>query len=190
MTDDSRRDDRSTRDADVKDARTESGAPRGGAGRRDEVGPTGVYPMSGGIPTGRHLEIRTPAAWGQGDRGAEGYNDSGESELLMRDGQLIGGLSLGPSHNRTIDISHRLPGKALPEANAATPPKRALLLSIPEFGFIVATRAALAAGVGLLASSRLSDEKRRSVGTTLGILGALATIPAVMMLRKARRQIA
>jgi hypothetical protein len=82
----------------------ESGMPGGGKGRRDEVGPTGVYPVSAGIPEGRHLEIRTPAAWGQGERGAEGYNDSGGSELVMRDGQLLGGLTAGPSGEPTIDI--------------------------------------------------------------------------------------
>jgi len=86
------------------DDRRESGQPGGGAGRRDEVGPTGVYPMSGGIPPGKHPEIRTPAAWGQGDRGAEGYNDAGGSELVMRDGQLLGGLTSGPSGEPTIDI--------------------------------------------------------------------------------------
>lgn len=86
------------------DARRESGKPGGGAGRRDEVGPTGVYPMSGGIPTGKHLEIRTPAAWGQGERGAEGYFDAGGSELVMRDGQLLGGLTSGPGGEPTIDI--------------------------------------------------------------------------------------
>ena len=86
------------------DERRESGQPGGGAGRRDEVGPTGVYPMSGGIPPGKHPEIRTPAAWGQGDRGAEGYNDSGGSELVMRDGQVLGGLTSGPSGEPTIDI--------------------------------------------------------------------------------------
>src|SRR6185437_14865453 len=83
--------------------RAESGQPGGGAGRRDEVGPTGVYSMSAGIPPGKHPEIRTPAAWGQGDRGAEGYNDAGGSELVMRDGQLIGGLTSGPSGEPTID---------------------------------------------------------------------------------------
>src|SRR6476646_9875550 len=72
------------------DARRESGEPGGGQGRRDEVGPTGVYPMSGGIPKGKHLEIRTPASWGQGDRGAAGYEASGGSELVWRDGQLLG----------------------------------------------------------------------------------------------------
>jgi hypothetical protein len=82
----------------------ESGQPGGGAGRRDDVGRSGVYPMSGGIPAGKHLEIRTPAAWGQGERGAEGYYDAGGSELVMRDGQLLGGLTSGPSGEPTIDI--------------------------------------------------------------------------------------
>jgi len=86
------------------DDKRESGQPGGGAGRRDEVGPTGVYPMSAGIPPGKHPEIRTPAAWGQGERGAEGYNDSGGSELVWRDGQLLGGLTAGPSGTPTIDI--------------------------------------------------------------------------------------
>lgn len=88
----------------AKEARRESGRPGGGAGRRDEVGPTGVYPMSGGIPEGHHPEIRTPASWGQGDRGAEGYNDSGGSELYMHEGQLLGGLTSGPGGEPTIDI--------------------------------------------------------------------------------------
>jgi len=87
-----------------ENARRESGEPGGGQGRRDEVGPTGVYPMSGGIPEGKHLEIRTPASWGQGERGAAGYEDSGGSELVWRDGQLLGGLTSGPSGEPTIDI--------------------------------------------------------------------------------------
>ena len=87
-----------------EEQRRESGQPGGGAGRRDEVGPTGVYPMSGGIPEGKHPEIRTPASWGQGDRGAEGYNDSGGSELYMHDGQVLGGLTAGPGGEPTIDI--------------------------------------------------------------------------------------
>jgi len=110
--------------ADVR----ESGQPGGGAGRRDEVGPTGVYPMSGGIPPGKHLEIRTPAAWGQGERGAEGYYDAGGSELVMRDGQLLGGLTAGPGGEPTIDIhGGDLPPEArqrsLPEAIGFSRPK-------------------------------------------------------------------
>jgi hypothetical protein len=89
---------------DDADARRESGEPGGGRGRRDEVGPTGVYPMSGGIPEGKHPELRTPASWGQGERGAAGYEDSGGSELVWRDGELLGGLTAGPSGEPTIDI--------------------------------------------------------------------------------------
>jgi hypothetical protein len=91
-------------DPESEDARRESGEPGGGAGRRDVVEPTGVYPMSAGIPPNKHLEIRTPASWGQGKRGAEGYNDAGGSELVWRDGQLLGGLTSGPGGEPTIDI--------------------------------------------------------------------------------------
>ncbi|HTI63561.1 MAG TPA: hypothetical protein VL524_08615 [Gemmatimonadaceae bacterium] len=87
-----------------EDDRRESGEPGGGAGRRDEVGPTGVYPMSGGVPEGKHPELRNPASWGQGARGAAGYEDSGGSELYMHDGQLLGGLTAGPGGEPTIDI--------------------------------------------------------------------------------------
>jgi hypothetical protein len=86
------------------DAPRESGMPGGGKVRRDEVGQSGVYPMSAGIPKGKHLEIRTPASWGQGDRGAAGYEDAGGSELVWRDGQLLGGTTAGPNGEPTIDI--------------------------------------------------------------------------------------
>ena len=86
------------------DARRESGQPGGGQGRRDEVGGSGVHPMSAGVDPNRNAELRTPAAWGQGERGAAGYEDSGGSELVMRDGQLLGGLTSGPSGEPTIDI--------------------------------------------------------------------------------------
>lgn len=53
----------------------------GGIGRRDEgVGGSGVYPASAGKAP-EDAEIRTQAAWGQGERGAAGYEDSGPSEL-------------------------------------------------------------------------------------------------------------
>lgn len=64
-----------------KTNRQESGMPGGGAGRRDEgLGKSGVYPMSGPHPAG-DAPIVTPAAWGQGPRGAAGYEDHGESEI-------------------------------------------------------------------------------------------------------------
>ena len=55
-------------------------------------------------------------------------------------------------------------------------------LSLPEFGFVVATRAALGAGIGLLASERLCRRDRKRVGTALLAVGALTTIPAVYLL--------
>jgi hypothetical protein len=65
----------------------ESGAPGGGQGRRDEVGGSGVYPASAGEAPADAV-IRTPAAWGQGVRGAEGYEDSGSSELFFTEAEL------------------------------------------------------------------------------------------------------
>ena len=64
---------------------------------------------------------------------------------------------------------------------------RNVVLSPPKFGFIVATRAALAFGVGLLVSRKLREERRRALGTTLLALGALTTIPAARFLRQGRR---
>jgi adenine/guanine phosphoribosyltransferase-like PRPP-binding protein len=63
---------------------------------------------------------------------------------------------------------------------------REIVLSPPKFGFIVATRAALALGIGLLVSRRLNNTKRRNIGTSLVAAGALATIPAVMFIRRGR----
>lgn len=67
---------------DDLEEKKESGLPGGGAGRRDEVGGSGVYPMSGPHPKS-NAPIVTPASWGQGKRGAAGYEDHGESELIM-----------------------------------------------------------------------------------------------------------
>jgi hypothetical protein len=57
-------------------------------------------------------------------------------------------------------------------------------LSFPQFGFIVGTRAALAAGLGLLASKKLRPATHRRVGATLVAVGALATIPALLLVRR------
>ena len=61
-----------------------------------------------------------------------------------------------------------------------------IALSPPKLGFIVATRAALALGAGLLLSSRLGSRRRRAVGTTLVAVGALSTVPALMLIRQGR----
>jgi Na+-driven multidrug efflux pump len=55
-------------------------------------------------------------------------------------------------------------------------------LPVPAFFFIVATRALLGAGIGLLVSDKLGRKQRRTVGATLVGLGALTTIPALIVL--------
>jgi hypothetical protein len=60
----------------------ESGSPGGGAGRRDEPGHTGVYPMSASEGASPDAPIKGEMSWGQGERGAESYYDSGSSETM------------------------------------------------------------------------------------------------------------
>jgi hypothetical protein len=50
-------------------------------------------------------------------------------------------------------------------------------LTIPEIILIGGTRAALGAGLALLLSDRMSRQRRRAVGLTLFLVGALSTIP-------------
>jgi hypothetical protein len=59
-------------------------------------------------------------------------------------------------------------------------------LTFPQFGFVVATRAALGAGIGLLAADRLCARDRRRLGFALLAFGALTTVPAAFMLFGAR----
>ena len=54
-------------------------------------------------------------------------------------------------------------------------------LSPQEFGFVVGTRAALGAGIGLLCSLSMSPTARRRLGSTLLTLGALTTLPAAYL---------
>ena len=63
-------------------------------------------------------------------------------------------------------------------------------LTLPELGFIIATRAALGAGVALLIGDKLSASARRAVGFTLAGIGAVTTIPAAMVLFGKRPQFA
>lgn len=85
-----------------KEDRRESGVPGGGAGRKDEVGRSGVYPASGPLPEG-NAEIRGQASWGQGHRGAGAFEDHGSSELSYQDGQILGAYS--PEH-RAEQVLH------------------------------------------------------------------------------------
>ncbi len=50
--------------------------------RRDYVGRSGVYPASGPWPQ-ENAPVQGEASWGQGERGAAGYEDSGRSELPL-----------------------------------------------------------------------------------------------------------
>jgi hypothetical protein len=71
--------------------RRESGQPGGGQGRKDAVGRSGLYPMSGLHPPGP-TEGRTAGTGGQGERGAAGYEDHGSAQLTYEGGQLLGAL--------------------------------------------------------------------------------------------------
>jgi len=59
--------------------------------QRDEVGRSGIYPVSGPLPK-TNAPIRRQMEWGQGERGAAGYEDHGSSELSFQGGALLGGL--------------------------------------------------------------------------------------------------
>lgn len=51
-----------------------------GAGRRERVGGSGVYPASG-PPAPRDAEVRTQASWGRREKDADSRGDAGVSEL-------------------------------------------------------------------------------------------------------------
>ncbi len=70
------------RNADVNAEQRESGQPGGGQGRVDEVGGSGVYPVSSMEGASGDARIQDEPSWGQGERGAAGYEDSGSSETL------------------------------------------------------------------------------------------------------------
>ncbi len=53
-------------------------------------------------------------------------------------------------------------------------------ISIPTLALIGSTRGMLGAGLGLLLANKLSDVRRRGVGTSLLAVGLLSTIPLAM----------
>ena len=62
-----------------------------------------------------------------------------------------------------------------------------LVLSLPTFGFVVGTRAALGVGIGLLLSGKMTESQRRAVGVTLVAIGVATTIPAAMAVFRNQR---
>jgi hypothetical protein len=50
-------------------------------GRKDVTGTTNAYPASGPLPEG-DARLQPMGTWGQADRGPQGYQDSGRSEII------------------------------------------------------------------------------------------------------------
>jgi CBS domain-containing protein len=98
---------------DEDDQRRESGLPGGGAGRKDEVGGSGVYPWSGPHPPG-DAPLVNPGSWGQGARGGAGYEDHGESEIYM----------IGVRPEKCRDLMTKDPVCCLPGDSAAEAAER------------------------------------------------------------------
>ena len=65
---------------------------------------------------------------------------------------------------------------------------KTLELPLPVFASIVATRAALGFGAGLLLSNKMSAGKRRALGLTLVAIGMATTIPALWTVRSHLRE--
>ncbi|HZQ51293.1 MAG TPA: DUF5335 family protein [Bryobacteraceae bacterium] len=61
-----------------------------GSARMDEVSGSGVYPMSRPEGASPNAPLQGEMSWGQGERGAEGYFDHGDSELTLRDVKKTG----------------------------------------------------------------------------------------------------
>jgi hypothetical protein len=61
--------------------RGDSGLPGGGVGRREGPFHTGVYPVSADEGAAGDAPLEGEQGWGQGERGAAGYEDSGDSGL-------------------------------------------------------------------------------------------------------------
>lgn len=54
---------------------------QGGVGRREDVRGSGVYPLSHSEGASDDAILHGETSWGQGERGAEGYQDHGTSEI-------------------------------------------------------------------------------------------------------------
>jgi CBS domain-containing protein len=61
---------------------------------------------------------------------------------------------------------------------------KTVTLQLPQFAFIVGTRAALGTGIGLLMAGLLPTARRKRLGTTLVAAGAATTVPAALLLAR------
>ncbi len=55
-------------------------------------------------------------------------------------------------------------------------------LTLAEIMLIAGTRVALGVGIGLLLSSKLTNDQRKAVGVALTLVGGLTTVPLAMNL--------
>ena len=62
-------------------------------------------------------------------------------------------------------------------------------LPLPELVLVVATRALLGAGLGLLLADRVNTDQRRAVGWALVAIGVVTTIPAALMVFNRRQRL-
>ena len=53
-------------------------------------------------------------------------------------------------------------------------------LALPEIGLIAGTRVMAGAGIALLLADKLNKDKRKMLGWTLFLIGALSTIPLII----------
>ena len=64
---------------------------------------------------------------------------------------------------------------------------KSIVLDVPMFGFVVATRALLGVGLGLALSERLPNQQRKVAAAMLIAAGVLTTFPAVQAIRRSNR---
>jgi hypothetical protein len=70
---------------------------------------------------------------------------------------------------------------AYPITDASTEKSmKKFVLTPPLFGFVVATRAALGLGIGLLVADKIPAARRRAIGAALVAIGAITTVPAAI----------
>jgi len=61
-------------------------------------------------------------------------------------------------------------------------------LRLPELALFAATRGMLGAGIGLLLSDKLGNQRRKDIGWTLVAVGAVTTIPLARLVFDRRRR--
>ena len=66
---------------------------------------------------------------------------------------------------------------------------RTITLPLPMMGFVIVTRAALAAGLALTFGDRIPGRPRRAIGTALIAVGAVTTVPIVSWLFRSGRAV-